>query len=69
MIGVSSLHRITLSMVPKQPRVNVYLSVEDYEFLKEWATSERRSMGNLAAFIVAEMITKKRQEQQGKEGT
>ena len=53
---------MTPSMVPKQPRVNVYLSVEDYEFLKEWATSERRSMGNLAAFIVAEVIGKKRQE-------
>lgn len=51
-------------MVPKQPRVNVYLNLEDYEFLKNWATSERRSMGNLAAFIVAEGIDKKRHDQE-----
>ncbi len=49
-------------MVPKQPRVNVYLTSDDYEFFKEWAESERRSMGNLAAYIITEAITQKREQ-------
>lgn len=59
-------------MVPKNPRVNVFLSQEDYEFIKKRSEQERRSMGNLASYIVQkwiaeERIKEKQQENKGKE--